>query len=222
MTGGEAVYSSNDLTGKLERVTEDAGNYYTLTYSPSDTNFDGRLRHIQIKLKGKDYHLAYRRAYYGLGMREAKPPAYDPIEAAMEHGAPEEWHLIFGVHVTVTPPVRDMKEERSQGRKQGAEDVQTYTIQYTIMAQQLRIAGGTAPRLEIAAAVYDADGRVLNSTINRTQQDNTVGKEVPTPKAYRIEVTLSVPRTAKFMRFAVRDNESGKLGVMEISLPVHR
>jgi hypothetical protein len=206
MTGGRAIYSSNDLTGALQKVTEDGGNYYTLSYSPSDRSLDGHLRRIKVRLKRAGaYSLAYRRGYYATATESAHEIADDTITASMKHGAPESHQLIFGAHVAAA----------ADGKKQ------LYTLDYTVMKHQLRSAANTAPRFEIAVAAYDADGRMLNSIVNRAvEAARTAGAQVPAKNAYRMEQQLEAPPNAKFLRFAVRDLRTGKTGAMEIPLPL--
>lgn len=205
MTGGRAIYSTNNLTGALERVTEIAGNYYTLSYSPSDKNLDGSLRHIKVRLKRDgDYQLAYRRAYYATRAPDADASADDSIAAAMKHGAPEDHELIFGVHVVASP---------KSGKRQ------LYTLDYTVMAHQLRAAADATPEFEIAAAAYDADGRMLNSTLNQAVEAGPLPGKTPQTK-FRMEQQLDAPLDAKFLRIAVRHVPTGKTGAMEIPLPL--
>jgi VWFA-related protein len=226
MTGGEAVYSSNDITGALEKVTENGGSYYTLGYSPTDRNFDGRLRRIDVRLKEGKYHLSYRRVYYGLPTQKSAESVGDAIATSMKYGAPESHQLIFGVHVSAGSPQRGTREqmvslEKAQGGKGARKPakLRTYTIDYTVMAQQLRAAGDTVPRFEIAAAAYDEDGHVLNSTVNQAEEAESAEKQAAR-KAYRMEIALAAPLDAKSIRVAVRDARTGKVGAMEIGLPL--
>jgi hypothetical protein len=207
MTGGRAIYSTNNLTGALEKATETGGNYYTLSYSPADKNLDGRLRHIQIKMKvGGNYHLAYRRAYYASSTPGLSNTLDPSIAAAITHGAPELHQLIFGLHVSAAPNAVS-KQQR-------------FTLSYIVMAHQLRASGETPPEFEIAAAAYDMDGRMLSSTLNSAVRDK------PSPdtansvhNSYRMEQQLIAPLSTKFLRVAVRDAHTGRLGAMEIRLP---
>src|SRR5678809_761112 len=102
-------HNTNDLVEALTTATETGGHYYALTYSPSNTNYDGKLRHIRVELARKGYRLEYRRSYYGkaeVNGREEKRPAADlqPIAVArpadsmypnMQHGAPIAHQLLF-------------------------------------------------------------------------------------------------------------------------------
>ena len=232
MTGGEAVYSSNDLVGSLEKVTEDEGSYYTLSYSPSNRNFDGQLRQIRVRLEEGGYRLSYRRAYYGLSTQDVDVPAGDTLSASMKHGAPEGHQLVFMARVTPTGSpapgtrneMRDLEEAETgkvTTRPLKPIPLQLYAIGYTLPAEQLRPQSGAAPQFEMAAVVYDADGRLLNSVTNRTIETDSPASEQPaSQKAFRMEPQLDAPLDARFMRLAVRDLRTDKIGSMETPLPL--
>ena len=227
MTGGEAIYSSNDVAGSFRRVTGDGGSYYTLTYSPTDKKFDGHLRRIHVELREKQYHLFYRRAYYGADPHQFGEPIDDALSASMKHGAPEYRQLIFGVHVTPSDSTeRSTREqiasvEKPNGGHSKPVHLETYVLDYTVMAQQLRAMGQTTPDFSIAVAAYDTDGHLLNSAVNQAAESGASAGEKPLDRtSYRMEQQLEVPLTAKFLRFAVRDPQSGKIGAMEITLPL--
>jgi len=231
-TGGKAIYSSNNLVGSLEKVTEAGGSYYTLSYSPSNKNFDGHLRHIKVKLKdGKD-HLAYRRAYYGADPDAPEKPEDDRLSGSMKHGGPELHQLVFEVHATPTgSPARGTREQmlniaKAQGQKESAKpmkpiELQAYTVDYAVMAKQLRADGDADPQFELAAAAYDVDGKLLNSIVNKTvKSDPAAAGRAPAQDVYRVEQQLDAPLDAKFIRLAVRDDKTGKIGTIEIPLPL--
>ena len=41
---GARFHSTNDVAGALMDATEDGESYYTLTYSPSNLDYDGKVR----------------------------------------------------------------------------------------------------------------------------------------------------------------------------------
>jgi VWFA-related protein len=63
-TGGRAFFSSNDLAAALEEATDVGGNYYSLTYSPSNQRDDGGRRSIGVTVTHRGYDLSYRRYYF--------------------------------------------------------------------------------------------------------------------------------------------------------------
>jgi VWFA-related protein len=231
-TGGIAIYSSNNLVNSLEKVTENGGSYYTLGYSPSNKNFNGQLRQIEVKLKAGKDHLAYRRAYYGVSADDAEEAADNKLSASMKHGAPEFHQLVFEARVVPAgSPERGTPDQmrriaKAQGGNESAKpmkpiSLQAYTVDYAVMAGQLRADGETDPQFDLAAAVYDAEGHVLNSIENTTiKSDHATDGRVTKQEVYRVQQQLDAPLDAKFMRFAVRDTRTGKLGAIEISLPL--
>jgi VWFA-related protein len=81
-TGGRAFYNTNDLAAALTEATETGGHYYTLTYAPSNQNYNGRVRRIHIDMAQRGYQLAYRRSYYG------NPSSGNPASGNSGYGPP--------------------------------------------------------------------------------------------------------------------------------------
>jgi VWFA-related protein len=117
-TGGRAFYSSNNLTEALAEATEAGGNYYTLSYAPSNENYDGQIRNIRVELAKRGYQLAYRHSYFGSPMgnnadaasrhknagasdagrhEDAKP--VNSLLVNLRHGAPMAHQIVFKAHV---------------------------------------------------------------------------------------------------------------------------
>src|SRR6202789_2212883 len=72
ITGGRGFHSNNGMKDLLEEVVEDGANYYTVTYSPSNHNFNGAPRAIRVELANRGYQLSYRRSYYGTDLDALK------------------------------------------------------------------------------------------------------------------------------------------------------
>ena len=127
-TGGRAFHSNNGLKDLLETAVEDGGNYYTLSYSPTNRRFDGSLRKIDVELAEKGYQLSYRRSYYadnpdapplplkgqGFSSSPEPPPRKlgDSLYANMQHGAPLAHQIVFRAHVhAVSAPAMATPEQ---------------------------------------------------------------------------------------------------------------
>ena len=56
LTGGEAYIPENmsNLIGICEKIARDIRNRYTLGYSPTNTKFDGKKRHLKVLVSGED------------------------------------------------------------------------------------------------------------------------------------------------------------------------
>jgi hypothetical protein len=246
-TGGRAFHNTNDLASALTAATETGGRYYTLTYSPSNQDYDGKLRHIQVEIVRKGCRLEYRRSYYGNAdprkTEAAKEKNYsaeltplgldkpsDSLFPNMQHGAPIAHQLLFRAHIhTLSAAAKATHEQMTKladqadaaGERAKATDakhtrptkLQTYQIDYTIAARY--------PLLEIAAAAYDDDGKILNSAIQRVMEEREQFPEAPKGGAiYRVRQQFDVPVNAATVRVAVRDVATDNVGALEIKLPL--
>jgi len=243
-TGGRAFYNTNDVAAALNEATETGGHYYTLSYSPSNQNYNGRLRHITVELSSRGYHLSYRRSYFGnpdpnapAGKHlasELEPllvsrPA-DSLYPNMQHGGPLAHQLLFRAHVrALTPPTKATPEQManladqiaSSSRRRKDESakprrpikLQTYEIDYAVAARY--------PALEVAAAAFDDDGKILNVSVQRTAEARAgIPAGERRDDIYHIQQQFDVPVAATSVRLAVRDVATDNIGALEISLPL--
>src|SRR6185437_3575925 len=49
-TGGRAYYGNNRIVELLDKAVDNGQTYYSLTYSPTNTKYDGSERHIRVTL----------------------------------------------------------------------------------------------------------------------------------------------------------------------------
>jgi VWFA-related protein len=130
-TGGHAYYGNNRAAKLLDKAVEDSASYYSLTYSPTNTKYDGSERDIDVTLANKtNYTLSYRTLYYGVPDDAPQPPAQssqvlqtrfvaakatDTLYANIEHGAPMMHDLLFSAHLAVAgAPVLATAEQMTQ------------------------------------------------------------------------------------------------------------
>ncbi|HEY3971572.1 MAG TPA: VWA domain-containing protein [Candidatus Sulfotelmatobacter sp.] len=248
-TGGRAWWSTNDITGALEEATEVDGNYYELTYSPTNTSDEGRRRSIRVKLDQKGYQLAYRRFYF-MGAYSARPqlskdqPAAasvataenDTLQPNMKHGAPMLHDLLFSAHVRADGiPAKATAEQMAQLAEQpgyagtrkkdkpmSSVDVQKYLVDYRVTDKALvsKAAGSKPAQFEFAAAAFDDDSRMLNGVINNASGETSVNPETSKSGVFRVRQEIYVPAAASWIRIGVRDKSSNRVGTLEVHLPL--
>jgi VWFA-related protein len=90
-TGGEAIFGTNDIAGAMERTRNDGAIYYTLIYKPTNNQWDGRFRKIQVEAEGSG-SLIYRRGYFATSGGMVTDGG-DDLRLAMRPGVPEETSL---------------------------------------------------------------------------------------------------------------------------------
>jgi hypothetical protein len=73
--------------------------------------------------------------------------------------------------------------------------------------------------LEVAAAAFDADGKMVNGIVQRAAEgDFLVGAR--REGIYRLQQQFDVPITAVSVRLAVRDVATDNVGALEVHLPL--
>ncbi len=163
-TGGKAIFNENDLTKATAQVIEIGSNYYTLSYTPSNANWKGDFRKIEVTLARRGYTLAYRHGYFaddpdapkkvvaGAGttpipaskLNGKTPIAMDNgrlIRAAMMHGAPGSTEILYKVRVLPTGAIEDLVAEGNVlspfGLKKAAGRFQRYVVDFDADAKDM-------------------------------------------------------------------------------------
>ena len=164
----------------------------------------------------------------------------DSLFANMRHGAPMAHQLYFraqihavGTAALATPEqMANLQQQtgnlRAHGKNRAAKklppvQLQTYMVDYNVMAPKPIAGAGSAPplALEIAAATYDSDGQMLNGEVDQTNTANAASS-AGAGKAgmYRAQQQIDVPVSATSIRVAVRDISTDRIGAMEVALPL--
>lgn len=87
-TGGQFIGDSNNIVPRLKQVDEDLNTYYMVTYTPTNTNFDGKFRNITLKLNRSGVEVQSRKGYYAVNAGSGTPVLYyeTPALAALANG----------------------------------------------------------------------------------------------------------------------------------------
>jgi VWFA-related protein len=235
-TGGHAFYNTNGLSDAIATSTEDGANYYTLSYAPSNTNFNGRLRKIRIHLIHSNYHLTYRHSYLADDRVMEQNAAHAPtmMQVALRRGAPLAQELSLRVHITpLGKPKPATKEEIAElaqypafaSRKKGAvPKVQRYSIDYALEGSQISLetAGDSGPRarFEVLCGSYDAESRTMFAYRSPLERVSEVTADEIRKEEFRMRHTVEIPSEAAWLRVAVHDLIGDRIGSVEIPLPL--
>ncbi len=65
-TGGFLIHDTNDLTAGLRRIDDDMRAYYLLTYVSKNEDYNGRFRHITVKMNRSNVEAQTRKGYYAI------------------------------------------------------------------------------------------------------------------------------------------------------------
>ncbi len=239
-TGGHAFVNTNGLAVAAEQAVTEGSAYYTLVYAPSNTNFDGGLRSIHVKLDKPGCKLAYRSAYYAvdpatISREDARSGA---LAAVMVRGTPDAQGLLFkaqidpeGAPVMAAPdsPLGNKAAYHSVKKSKKPQflsgKVQPYKIRLAILIQQLQLAvmpdGRRHAALELAVYAYAVDGQLLGGTTQKLE-----AAMPPVIYAQAIQngmfhnLTVDLPVEAASLRLAILDPGNHHTGSLEVALPI--
>lgn len=85
-TGGKAFYNTNGLKEAIGEVIETGSNYYTLAYTPTNKDWDGKHRAIKLETTRGDLKLEYRHGYFA----RAETKQQERRVAALKHAAAQK------------------------------------------------------------------------------------------------------------------------------------
>jgi VWFA-related protein len=205
-TGGKAFYNGNDLKTAMRRSIEHGSTYYTLAYSPQNKKWDGRFRHIEVKLARPDTRLDYRRGYYGVGDDPGPvDTARRMLIAEMQPGVPQSTMLLLRCKVV---------PDNSTGK---------VNIDYGVYAADIAFTGDPLKhaQLEFVAVAWDKDEKAagnVSQTVTLDPKPETLQKMLNTGLPFHQELTLK-PGTYK-LRLGVMDYTSAKIGTLEIPVTI--
>ena len=235
-TGGKAFYNSNGIREAIEIAVEQGSNYYTLSYRPTNTLYDGKFRKIKVQLAEKGYTLHYRQGYFADEARIAPKNADLARRAravAMQHGSPLSRQLLFSA--TVVPVGGKKKVDRATlgdiltpskiADPSAPLELQHYSVDYTFHGSQLRfvpLANASYRNVvTLMATSFDREGQMLTGMSN-------VGTNDLPPDVYQkviagefgVHQEVDVPAEAASLRLGIQDQMTNHIGTVEIPLPV--
>ncbi len=72
-TGGHAIVNTNDFTPGINSIFQENGSYYLIGYNPTNTNTDGTLRRIDVKVNRPDVDVRTKSGYVAPKPGDAAP-----------------------------------------------------------------------------------------------------------------------------------------------------
>lgn len=235
-TGGKAFYNQNDLSRIIGKVTGSSADFYTVSYTPGDTNMDGGYRKIEVRVgDGNEYTLSYRRGYFARDddlpgaaqsrqdqaaqLASQNPSMVDPLEPFMVFGMPQSEQILYKALIQHTTP----KPEATDVNPSLKGPTERYSVDLAIDLDDLNLKatpdGSHKGRLNLSLIVYDQYGQVSS------RSDHLVDLNIK-PDVWaifqktglKLHDEVTVPKGQFWLRTGVYDEASRKVGTMEVPL----
>jgi len=225
-----------------------SASYYTVYYTPTNENWNGKYRATKIEVTEKDLNLAYRKGYYATpGNGEAhyyyKRRGDAPVApgsggstiaasaVATETAAPES----PGTGAAPTPPnpvssvfaVQVVPAPTTSGTDKEEQEYRQLTLHFSMPASEFRVVrsdgGQYVARLQISAVGY-SDGKVAPSNGSQAVQmaANFNGATDPRIATSTISAELNLNELEqgedRWLLLTVRDQATGQFGSLVIPM----
>jgi VWFA-related protein len=205
LTGGHAsIYAYADKA--IERIDESTRFQYLLGYSPTNSNWDGRYRRIQVKVNRPDVSLASRSGYYG---RQQLVP-YNR----------EEFLTFSRVQAAALYPdqVRDIKVKVKPTLQRGSDGDGDVIVDLTIDISRLALEtedGGRTGELTVAIYCNDMDGKATGDAWKKIRVTVPDDKYKQTLRD-GIEYTIRLPakNSSRHLKVVVYDYRADVVGTV--------
>lgn len=244
-TGGRAYISTNDLTRAVKESVEQGSNFYSLSYSPTDSNINGKLRRIKVQIAHPGVTLAYRTSYYAVPADAVKTSGLitqtvasagpnDPsvaalrsnLRLAMARGAPAPTDILFRVGVVPMTAAGNPEETVAPNNTAAAKAKgpwRRYSVNYQIDPAGLVFFRGADGKIhadfDLMVYVYTPDGDLMDVTHNVqsfTGDDEKVRGFYQHGIVQHAEVSVPV-KGEHFLRIAVHDLHRDHYGAVEVA-----
>ena len=243
-TGGKAYINTNGLSQAVAKAIDSGSNYYTLTYSSTNTSWKGDYRKIEVKSQQAGYTLSYRRGYYavdpdkpasprrllssGNPSASSSPPAVDPLRIAMARGTPAPSQIIFKARIlpvstapeaTVAPGNLlnpDPRTPKGPYRRYGI-DIAANLRDFFLTTTPDHLYHG---KIEIRTYLFDRDGTLILELTDAASISLPIDKvRALLETGLQIHSQVSVPVKGEYyLRIGIHDLASDHIGAIEVPI----
>jgi VWFA-related protein len=213
-SGGAILRHRNDIDRAIAAAVNDGSSYYTLSYYPTDRNWDGKFRRIEVKVEGVDGASGLvartQRGYY------AYPNGFQSES--------EQIDFALSRAVTSTVPFKSIRCAATGERIAAAEQKNVHT---QLSAVRLILAidrdglswtpqpnGEQRAEVTLVTSEFSSSGKVLAYKVREVEVvlAKTQGPNEPVKLSLRIDVPARTDR----IRLVLRDATSGRLGTVDL------
>jgi VWFA-related protein len=206
-TGGRAFINTNDITGAIRRAVDDSRFTYTLAYTPTHDQWDGKFREIKIKVNRPGVDVRYRQGYYAY---PDNPSDQRTRQAILAEVAATPL-LSTGLGLVAGAPQRPTPEQPHS------------LVRVAMDAHELGFLrnpeGNQEADLDVFVVIFDRAGKALHqqSTTVRLKFDPAQYAEV-LKTGVLLNADSQAPAGASRARVVVHDLSSGAIGSVDVAL----
>lgn len=228
-TGGKAFYNTNGLTDAVKQAIDDGSNYYTLSYAPTDTNWDSAYRKVRIEVDRGGTHLFYVHGYYAdapnAKVQGQKVLPEHPVQVAMMRGGPDPTQIVFAVRIVPEVGTEDKLPACNEPKdKEMKPPYRHYSILSGAKIDDLTFAmmpdGAYQGAFDLISVLYDPEGKPMNVCSTSIHATLSPAQYLTAQKTgVRMRQEIDAPAKGEyFLRIGIHDQPSDRVGALELPL----
>ncbi|MEE9234815.1 MAG: VWA domain-containing protein [Candidatus Acidoferrales bacterium] len=216
-TGGRAFVNRNDIDIAVQLGVADGSNYYSLGYYPTNKDWDGKFRRIEVRLLRKGVEVRHRRGYYASNPADA----WQELETNQEEEERKTGDLQDALFSPMPPTVITFLVEvpPPQPARPATVEVRLLVDAHTLTFEE--DGGRQRCHLDFLVGAFSPQGELVNQisqTLNASLRPQTYQRIQQRGLPFQTQLELDPGRYT--LRVLVRDNRTGLLGVTDIPLVI--
>jgi VWFA-related protein len=221
-TGGFAIVNNNDLLAGLKKIAADSETYYSLAYSPDQTQADGKFRKLSFRVKGrKDLQVRTQKGYFAPDAKAAEKIAKKERDKEAKRArngedppSPEARDLNAALLSVV--PREDVKIKATGSFVANLPEQKNVLMSFAVSLASLRferVKEAHQTSLKTALLIVGEDGKPVVSEQDMVNLNFTDARYAEVKNEwFTFGKTLALKPGVYNIRFAVRDALDAKLG----------
>ena len=212
-TGGRAFYNTNDIGDAIMRSIDDGRIYYALSYKPQNEHWNGKFRHISVRVNRPGIKLRYRSGYFATDPRgftlQTQAEQIRGLQNAMSLATPVSTDLLFDAGI-IAP------SEKTRNLV-----IVNFAIRSSGISFEQSDDGTHHARVECAVEAFSEKGEPVKS--DATKMDADLPPDVfakVRERGFPCRQALELPPGNYRLRLGVRDNVTGSIGTAETTVLV--
>jgi VWFA-related protein len=209
-TGGRSFLSRNDINNEIAEGIDQGNNYYTLSYSPTNSSEDAaKYRNIVIVMKDRNLHATTRNGYYPptaatQNIALTEPPKQATAELKME--------ISNAVNSAISYNGLDVKAVK-------VGDQYVLRVKQSGLNWSSLSADKEKTEVTVIAAWYTDKAKLMGHAGKELIATRPVSTDTQNAGDANFAMPVTLPPNVARLRFVVRDAVNGRIGTFDVLKP---
>jgi VWFA-related protein len=201
-TGGRIFTHRNSLDEVIEKSSDEGAAYYGVGYYPTNHDWDGKFRKIQIVARGKGLQVIARKGYFAVA---DTTPTDEQIDSVLSRAVMSPLtYRSLDVHAAFIASAADFGRFSIEVGRRGLD-------------WKRQPDGKRRSEVTVATVMVESDDRVAAQKVRQLEvlvDDDVFEKQWDKPVVFSMQSPM--PRDTTHVRIAVRDAENGHIGTVDL------